>query len=145
MTPAELHFHACRVHEIASFVRRRYPVFRTMGRARLHAWIRWHYAAGHCLCVRDADHGGKLLALGIARPVATADDGFADAYALDAAGPVLYVDLLVARDCRLRGHLWRAMFQRWGERRQMAYQRNGTGPLRVHRLAAFDRRTWLTT
>jgi len=113
---------------IAAFVRRHWPNCRHWPRERLIAWLDWYSRGGRLAIARDQN---KIVGLGLARPLDRLEDRI-DSYAHAENGPIIWVELAIAKHPRALPTLWRLMSQRYGVRQRVAFQRGKSHCERPH-------------
>lgn len=121
----------------AAFVRRHWTACGDWPKRTLVHWVWWFSQRGYVAVTRDGE--GRLSGIGMARPVATAEQACGDYYHHDDAGPGIFMDLLIARNPEAMLTLWRELKSRFGMRNWIAMQRlKYKGRLIIHPMARYD-------
>ena len=98
-------------------------------------WFMWYISNGFCVAMHRGD--GSIGALACGRPVNDPGDGNI-AYKFCENGPCIFIDFLAIEDhdALVLPAFSMMLFQRFGERKQIAYRR-----MRVHEYDSFLRNT----
>jgi hypothetical protein len=113
---------------IAALAHQHWPKCRAWPADLLLDWLEWYRRDGRMAIARDR---GAIIAFGLARNLNHLDER-ADFYAHEDKGPIIWVDLAVARHPRALQLLWQLMIQRHGERNHVAFERGKSGSDRPH-------------
>lgn len=128
---------------LAAFLRRRYAPARRWPRAILLGWVRWHLGEGFLAYVLDGEQDGvgRIVAVGVARPVMRPEDGRED-YRHDPEGSCLFVDVAVSTAPRGLLCLVALLRRRFGFRRTIAYQRRNREAVVARPFLPFHRKVF---
>lgn len=127
-----------RIIQLAAFVKRYMPRFRTVNRETLIAWVTWYWAHGYVGIVRER---GKIVGVGFCRPIRSVEHA-QDRWHRDENGKVIWVDDIVSRHPDGIVHLFRHTIQRFGPRDAFAgWCLSRDGELRMLPWAAVQRLT----
>ena len=123
----------------AAFIKRNWAGAADWPREAVVPWLAWHAGNGYAAVTRDGR--GRINGVGLARPAASAEAGRDDQYHHAAQGPVIFMDLLIARTPPAMLSLWRLLKRRFGMRERVAMQRwKYNGKLIVHSMKRYDQK-----
>jgi hypothetical protein len=101
-------------------------------------WVNWHACKGFMATIID-QQTGKIVAVGIARPVAKPSDGLID-YEYDEDGRHVFVDLILSTNPIGLAGIWAIFRNRFGERESISFFRHSETRLRTHNVKAMQRK-----
>lgn len=126
----------------ARFIMKNHAPIREWGWEPLLSWVNWHACMGFMATIMDEN--GKIVALGIIRPVAKPSDGLIP-YEHDERGKHLYADLHISRHQLGLAGLSALFSRRYGPRESVSFFRKSETNLRTYQYQQLHRKTIRST
>lgn len=124
------------VHNLAAFLWRRLPGWRTWTREEVRSWVAWHAHHDWCGAVRDEE--GKILAGALARPVDGTEEGCGH-YQAQPGSRIILVEALAAVHTDAFRACVDLLHRRFPDVQECMFRRFGKGPrLRRYRFSTLN-------